>query len=385
MSLHQDFQFLLLLPLCIENIFCGVIHNDAVSRMEGFPASVLPSSEIVSLRCFENRSALQAEFRVVGQIGLPVNSLQTIRRRRIAASGRVIRLVYQCGRLGGFSILGVQDKIFADRHPVSRIIGSSGAVGFRVPVQEYFPLRRCNRSSLLNIRMGFFRITLRICDKAFAAVHVVGHCVPCSTEVVRIEIKVPVDLRVEIEDGVILSVLHRPADPLASVRKFNIPHPVTGNSLTVININGLFYVPIHIVNSHCIAWRCPLCVQCDVVCRHRFSPEIERIAGIIFVIIPALEHIRLRNTGRALRFKSCLRNIRSILELLRLLFIPVDEMNVIGISGVFEVYFVCIPYDLFKTGSVLHIIGIGKTIDVIVVFFCSFPPTSIRFETVRVI
>ena len=229
MSCHLDFQFLFLLPLCIENVFCGVVHNDTVSRMEGVPVSVLPSCEIVSLRCFENRSALQAEFRVVGQIGLPVNSLQNIRRRRIAASCRVIRLVYQCGRLGGFSILGVQGEIPADRNPVSRIIGGSGAVGFRIPVQEYFPLRRSDLSSLLNIRTSVLRIILRIRNRAFAAVHVVSHRVSFGTEVVRIEIEVPVNLRVKVENGVVFSILHRPADPLAAFRDNNIFHLITGN------------------------------------------------------------------------------------------------------------------------------------------------------------
>ena len=140
------------------------------------------------------------------------------------------------------------------------------------------------------------------------------------------------------------------------------------------------------MNRHLIFWRRPFGIQSDVVCRHRSPLETERISGIILVVIPSTELIRRRNTGRALRFKSCLRNIRSILERPRRLFVPVDEINVIGISGVIEIYFVCVPYTSISEGtSVLHIIGIGKTVDVIVVFFCSFPPTSIRFETVRVI
>ena len=179
--------------------------------------------------------------------------------------------------------LGIQRDVLRPKlHHAAGIIRSAGAVLPGIPAEERLVVRRSGERVLSNLREASLGVRTSIHRHlARATVRIVCQRAHLIVNIVRVQLGIAVDLRVEIERQVrvvaIRAGARHPAHPLVPFGHVGNIRRHVGSGSTVLDIAALSNrrAGIVFIIGNLVRWKSPLCIQHEIARRHRGIGEIE--------------------------------------------------------------------------------------------------------------
>ena len=219
-----------------------------------------------------------------------------------------------------------------------------------LPIEELFAFRRCRAIGGAHFRIRAFGVGIVVRNTAACApvVQIIGNLVRRLADHLRAQRNILHDEHGKVRGLCRVVFLHdQPASsPLIAFRRRNRARQpsVAENRTAIYRLRLCFAFRVFILDGNGIGFRNPFSVNGNVIRGHGFSVKVKRLAGALFIIIPATESKTFLASRRNSRRKIVPGKGSLIFYFFPLkLFAPTNEYEFIAITIVVELGAIIIP------------------------------------------